>query len=311
MNKISMRDSFFTRLYDLAKNDKDIMVVSADMGAPALDRFRKDMGKQFINIGIAEQNLIAVASGLAKEGKKVFTYAIAPFITSRCYEFTKLNAGLMKIPIKLVGVGAGFGYDDSGPTHHTTEDISIMRSIPHLEIYSPSDSEMALGLVDIMYNSKNPSYIRLDREQMPNIADEFYKDRNFNEGFKELKKGKNICMVATGNMVHSALNISKYLGNGDIGVIDMYRVKPVSDSFKDNLSEYKQIVSLEEHLLNGGLGSIISETITDNNINTKLKRIGLKDFIYAYGGRKNIQTLCNIDEESIAKEISKLLDLIS
>ena len=306
MSKISMRDSFFTRLYDLAKNDKDIMVVSADMGAPALDRFRKDMGSQFINIGIAEQNLIAVASGLAKEGKKVFTYAIAPFITSRCYEFTKLNAGLMKIPIKLVGVGAGFGYDDSGPTHHTTEDISIMRSIPHLEIYGPSDSEMVLGLVDIMYNSKNPSYIRLDREQMPDIADEFYKDRNFNEGFKELKKGKDICIVATGNMVHSALNVSKDLGNGDIGVIDMYRVKPVSDNLKDNFTGYKQIVSLEEHLLNGGLGSIISETITDNNINTKLKRIGLKDFIYAYGGRNNIQTLCNIDEESIAKEIRKL-----
>jgi transketolase len=144
MNKdTSMRDAFFSKLYDLAKNDRDIMVVSGDMGAPALDKFRRDYGNRFINIGIAEHNMIAVAAGLAREGKKVYTYAIAPFISSRCYEFSKVDASLMRIPIKLVGVGAGFGYDDSGPTHHTTEDISIMRVLPNFEVFSPADSVIA------------------------------------------------------------------------------------------------------------------------------------------------------------------------
>jgi len=106
-DKISMRDSFWNRIYDIARKDRDVMLVAGDMGAPSIDKFREKLWDQYLNVGIAEHSMIACASGLAKEGKKPFTYAIGPFITSRCHEFTKLNGGLMGIPINLVGVGAG------------------------------------------------------------------------------------------------------------------------------------------------------------------------------------------------------------
>jgi len=303
-NKISMRDSFFDEIYNLAKEDKDIIVVSADMGAPALDKFRKDFGGQFINIGIAEHNLIAIATGLAAEGKKVFTYAIAPFITSRCHEFIKVDVSLMNIPINLVGVGTGFGYDDSGPTHHTTEDISIMRALPNLEILSPSDSVMAGAFAKLAYESKSPVYIRLERQIMPV---NYKESDSFERGFEELRRGDETVIISTGNMVHRALEVYEHFkGNQKIGVIDLYRLKPLNTDLKDTLSSYKRIISLEEHLLDGGLGSIISEIVTDNNLSVRLKRIGLKGYFYEYG-RDSIHKKTGLDKDSVREETEKLI----
>jgi transketolase len=302
--KTSMRDALFGTLYEKAKYDKDIVVVTADMGAPSLDAFRKDFPERFFNVGIAEHDMIAVATGLASEGKKVYTFAIAPFITSRCFEFTKLNAGLMKYPIKLVGVGAGFSYDDSGPTHHTTEDISIMRTIPHLEIYSPADSICAAKIAEKSVDSHAPAYLRLDRKVLPKI---YNKTDDFDKGFEEYISGKKVGIVTTGNMVHTALKVSKMFSQGTVGVIDLYRIKPINPEIAETFEQYKNIVSLEEHLLYGGLGSLVAELIMDKEVPVKLKRIGLKDFIYAYGGRENIQKICGIDEQSVYKEVRKLV----
>ncbi len=303
-----MRDTFWDRIYGLAKRDKNLVLIDADMGAPSLDKFRIDFnGRQYFSTGIAEQSMIALASGLAKEGKKVFTYAIAPFITSRCHEFTKLNCGLMKIPINLVGVGPGFSYDDSGPTHHLTEDISIMRAIPNLEIYCPSDNPAAEALAEKMYYSKNPTYIRLDREILPDLSG---RDESLVRGFREFGKG-DLAIVSTGNMVHTALEAkTHYSGKGiQIGVIDLHQLKPLSKEFKKNISQYKNLVSLEEHILDGGLGSIIAETIVDNDLPVKLKkRIGLSDYIYAYGGRENIQKSCGIDTSSVINKIDEFIN---
>jgi transketolase len=299
----SMRDALFGTLYEKAKEDKDIVVVTGDMGAPSLDQFRADFPERFFNVGIAEQNMIAVATGLASEGKKVYTFAIAPFATSRCYEFTKLNAGLMKFPIKVVGVGAGFSYDDSGPTHHTTEDISIMRTIPGLEIYCPADSVAAAKIAEMTVNSKSPSYLRLDRKVLPMI---YSKDEEFHGGFEEYISGEKVAIVTTGNMVHTALEVSAKF-NDLIGVIDLYRIKPVNPNLAETLKKYKRIITLEEHLLEGGLGSIIAEMVVDKDLPVKVKRIGLKSFIYAYGGREHIEEVCGIDADSVEKEVAKLV----
>ena len=250
--------------------------------------------------------LISIASGLALEGKKTYSFAIAPFASSRCYEFTKLNAGLMKIPIKIVGVGAGFGYDDSGPTHHTTEDISIMRAIPNLKLVSPSFSKMAEAFAEISYRDDSPYYIRLDRKVLPDLS-EYYAFDNFQTGFREIISGSNIAIVATGVTVHTALKVQKkLLEQGEkIGVIDLYRLKPINPEFKEILSKYKHIISLEEHLLDGGLGSILAEIIVDNHLNISLKRIGVKDYLYEYG-RDYIHQKYGLDADSVIKEIEKL-----
>jgi transketolase len=304
-DNLSMRDSFINEVYNFAKEDREVMIVSADMGAPSLDKFRIELGSQFLNVGIAEENMISVASGLASEGKKPYTIAIMPFTTSRCHEFIKLNLGLMKIPVRVIGIGTGFSYDDSGPTHHTTEDIAIMRAIPNLTIFSPSDSVSAAKIAKISYRENKPTYIRLDRKVQPLIYDE---NETFEAGFKELRKGFDICIISTGNMVSEAIKVAKKLEETGkiIGVIDLYRLKPINPEIIKILSKYQKIISLEEQLLDGGFGSIISELITDNSLQLKLKRIGLSNYIYCYGGRENIQKVCKIDADSVVKEIERL-----
>jgi transketolase len=304
MEKITMRDAFFNRLYELAKKDKKIIIINADMGAPALDKFRRNLSGQFINAGIAEANMVNVAAGLALGGKNVFIYAIMPFVTSRCYEMIKVNLSLMNIAVTAVGVGAGFSYEESGPTHHSTEDIAIMRALPNMTILSPADSVMAAHCADISSKLSGPGYVRLDRLVLPQI---YNQNEDFSAGLTNLKKGKDLYIIATGNMVHRAMEVSRQLANFkiDAGVIDLYRIKPVNlKLLLKNIQSVEALVTLEEHLIAGGMGSAVVELLTDNNVAMPVKRIGVQDkYYYAYGGRANIQALCGLDEASVTKKI--------
>lgn len=305
MKNVSMRDAFFDTLYEISKKDRNVIVISADMGAPSLDKFRRDLTPQFINIGIAEDNMVTVAAGLALSGKKVYIYAIMPFVTSRCYEMLKVDLSLMDIPITAVGVGAGFSYDDSGPTHHSTEDIAIMRALPNMTILNSSDSVMAAKFAELSYKLPGPSYVRLDREKLPLI---YKRNDDLSSGVTFFRNGSDICIISTGNMVHRALEIAAKLEKYsiDVGVIDLYRLKPVNkELLLESIEKTKSIVALEEHLVAGGIGSIIAEIMVDNNKVRPLKRIGIEDkYYYAYGDRKNIQSLCGLDRDSATTTIS-------
>ena len=307
----SMRDTFFNKLYDIAKKDRNVILVSADMGAPSLDKYRKDLASQYINVGVAESSMITTAVGLALSGKKVFVYAIIPFAISRCYEFIKLDISLMNTPITITGIGAGCSYNKAGPTHHAIEDISIMRVLPNFEILNCSDNAMAESFAKYAYESDNPVYVRLDRQDFPNKYDSL---ETFKDGFHELKEGEDVCIVATGNTVQSAMEVSGQIevitSRKDrklIGVIDLYRLKPVNVAYLvDCLSKYKYIITWEEHLLAGGLGSILSEIITDHNLPVKLKRIGIDNrYCYIYGSRENIQKQTRIDKDDVFYAIER------
>ena len=305
---ISQRDTFWNRVYEIAKENPDVVVVSADMGAPALDKFRKDLAAQYIGTGIAEQNTILVAAGLTLGGKKVFAYAIGPFITLRCYEQIKIELGAMNIPVTLVGVGAGFGYDDSGPTHHTLEDLSIMRILPNMKVHNITDSVMASAFADIACENKNPNYIRLDREVLPVIYQE---GTDFSKGLSVLKEGKDICIVATGNMVHRALEVAEDLKKYNVTakVIDLYTFPINEKMFLEAIEDAQKIVTIEEHTLPGGMGGAVAEVLADNQKFIPLKRIGLdlrKGYCYKYGGRESIRSLLGLDKDSIVKAILDL-----
>jgi len=304
MKTDSMRDAFFNSVYDVAKKNRDVVIVSADMGAPSLDRFIKDLSSQFINVGIAEANMVVVAAGLALSGKKVFIYAIMPFVTSRCYEMIKVDMGFMNIPITAVGVGAGFGYVESGPTHHSTDDIAIMRALNNMTILSASDSIMAGRFARMSCEIAGPSYVRLDREMLPPIYD---RKSNFDDGLACLKSGTDVCIVATGNMVHRAMEVSERLARRSIkaGVLDLYRLKPVNEKlFLQCIERSRRIVTLEEHFLIGGIGSIVAEILADNDKRVPLKRLGVQNrCYYVYGGRENIQALCGLDRGSVTETI--------
>ena len=305
----TMRDAFFDKLYELARSDPNVVLVDADMGAPSLDKFRKDLPAQFINVGIAEQNAISVASGLAFEGKKAFAYAIAPFITLRCYEQIKVNMCSMKIPVTAVGVGAGFSYEDSGPTHHTTEDIAIMRALSNITIINATDNVMASKCAEIACDSNDPMYVRLDREPLPVIYD---KKETFEDGVSCLKKGKDICIISTGNMVHKALEVADILKNEmlDVSVVDLYRLKPVNKKLLlEYINQSERIITLEEHLIDGGLGSIVAEVFVDNTVTIPMKRIAIPDkYCYTYGGREAIRRTIGLDTDSVVKTILNFAD---
>jgi len=309
MSNIAQRDAFWNRIYERALVDKNIIVVSADMGAPALDKFRRDLPGQFVNVGIAEQNGILISSGMTLTGKKVFVYAIAPFITLRCFEQIRVNSAIMNIPITIVGVGAGFGYEDSGPTHHMIEDIAVMRALPNLVINSISDSVMAAAFADISCDMRTTNYVRLDRMALPDI---YRKDNDFSKGLAVLKESKDYYIVSTGSMVHVALSVARRLAKKkvNIGVIDVYSIPVNEKGFVKAIKTAKKLITLEEHFLPGGFGSAICEVLYDSHHLIPVKRLGLtieKGYCYKYGGRNIIREYYGLNEDAVCKEVSTFI----
>jgi len=304
---IGMRDAFFDALYEIFKRDPKTVFLTADNGAPSLDKFAADMPDQFYTVGIAEQQLIGMACGIAFEGKKVYAYAIAPFITLRCYEQNKLDICAMNLPIVSIGVGRGYAYDIMGPTHHTVEDISIMRALPNLVIHNPADSIAARALARISYQDPSPQYIRFDRAGTPDV----YIDRevDFESGVIQLEQGEDVCIIATGIMVAQALKAREQLqAKGlKVGVVDLCRLKPINTEllFK-YLSGVSNVVTLEEHLLAGGMGSAIAEIFIDEGVSTPTLRIGQRDrFAFDMGGREHIWKTYGLDADGITERISE------
>lgn len=311
----TMRDVFIEQVYNRMFEDKTIFFLAADFGSPKLDAIRTDFSERFINVGIAEQNLINVAAGLALEGFTVYAYAIAPFLTMRAYEQIRNNLSLLshvhEINVNLVGVGAGLSYDVSGPTHHSVEDISIMRALPNISILSPSDWVLAESFVDYSIENKKPKYIRFDGKPLPNIYDS-KGAINLQHGFSELIEGEEICIISTGYMTHTALKAAeKLISDGmKIGVIDVFVIKPINASlFFQVLSKYKHIVTLEEAFINkGGLDSLVMSIMNEKGASLKLTNKGFKDsYVFDIGSREYLHRLNRIDAESIAEDIKDLL----
>src|SRR3989338_515232 len=230
----TMRDVYIEEIYKRMHYDDKIFFLCADFGAPKLDQLKNKFKKRFLNVGIAEQNLINISTGLALEGFTVYAYAIAPFLTMRAYEQIRVNLAMLsqlkEININLIGVGEGLSYDVSGPTHHCLEDITIMRLLPNFTVFSPSDWVLAKRFMDFSLQKKNPKYLRFDSKPLPQIYKETERIELKN-GFCQLRKGKKICLVATGYFSHKAVKIANMLDreNFDIGVIDVFLLKPLNE----------------------------------------------------------------------------------
>jgi transketolase len=305
-----MRDSFFNALFDLAKKDRGIILLTSDTGAICHDVFKKSLPGQYINVGIAEQNMVGLASGLALSGKCVYVYAIVPFVTMRCYEQIRIDICCMDLPVTIVGIGAGFDYSTLGPTHHGTEDLALMRALPRMAIYSPSDSRMADAFADLSYRQRRPQYIRLDREGSPAVYNNT-KNIDIQSGFHVLRGGRDVCIIATGRMVVSALQVARALSEGSIaaGVIDVFRLKPFNaEGIWQQVKNVKHVITLEEHFITGGLGTQIAELISLKQHAPVFKPIGIPhSFCREYGTRHYLQRMNRIDIDSVSMAIKKLV----
>ncbi len=300
------RDSFIAEIFKAAKKDKEICFLCADLGAQALDEFRDVLPDQFIHVGISEQNMVDIAAGLAIDGKKVFCYAMAPFVTLRCFEQIKVAIGHMNLPVTFIGVGVGFAYDDAGPTHYATEDIACMRSLAGIEILTPADDTSVVQMAKLCCEKPAFRYIRLDRKNLPEIYQG--KDIFTKQGFNVVREGKDIALVASGYMLHSALEVAKHFSEKgrELAVIDIFSLKPISPKVQEEFKKYKKLITLEEHFLSAGFGSAVLEYCADHELEVKIKRLGVADHYYfENGGRKYVHKLAQIDVPSLIEKIGK------
>jgi len=307
-----MRDSFLAEILQQMERGEKVFMLSADFGAPTLDVIRTKFPNQFINVGIAEQNLINVATGLGLEGYVVYAYAIAPFITMRCCEQIRVNLAILSqirpMNVNLIGVGAGFSYEVSGPTHHCLEDISIMRTFPNMEVNSPSDWVTVTALADHCLQTKTPKYLRFDSRPVAQIHSQV-STQDISNGFIELRKGHSVCLLSTGVLTHKAIAICDDLAKKGIsvGLIDMFKLKNFNE--KDlvaKMSGYKKIVTLEEGFIGkGGLDALVAQLVINNGLRVQFKAMGLKDnYIFHIGNREDLHERNDLGVGAILREIA-------
>jgi len=304
------RDVFIDELYEAASKDKDIVIISADFGAPALDRFRDDLPDQFIHSGISEQHMIDMAAGMALCGKKVYAYAMAPFLSLRCYEQIKAALSLMDLPVTLLSVGVGVGYADAGPTHYITEDLACLRALNGMEVVTTCDPESSREVARLTLSKPALRYIRLDRDpELPVYNGDF--SSAIDAGMHELHSGDDVCLVTSGYLMGRALATKNQLAEQGInaGVIDLFRIKPLNGgALRKILGRYKYVVTLEEQGLDGGFGSAVLEAVNDHGISTSIKRLGLPErYFFENGGRNYILDNNGLSVGDISKAVTDLL----
>jgi transketolase len=304
------RDVIIDEIYDFAEKNRDVFFMSADFGAPSLDKFRLNLPNQFIHSGISEQHMIDMAAGLALDGNKVYVYAMAPFITLRCLEQIKCSLAMMNLPVTILGVGLGLGYADAGPTHYLNEDIAIMNSIVNLNISSPSDVNSTKFIAQQTIENPKLRYIRMEKNNLHDIYPLSY---NFDkEGYEKINNidTNDICILSYGYMTHKAIEAQKKLSseNIEVSIYDIINIKPLSDSLIREISKYKKIITVEEQTLNGGFGSIIINALMRNGISNKnIKCLGLDDkYYFQNGGREFLLDQSGLSADSIYKTVKNL-----
>ncbi len=315
---IAMRDAFLDRICRAMAEDDQIFFTTADFGSPVVDRIREQFPKRYVNVGIAEQNLINVSAGLAIEGYKVFAYAIAPFITMRCYEQIRVNLALLSevrpINVNLIGVGAGYSYVVSGPTHQCYEDLAIMRALPNVTIYSPSDHIVASALFDRCLENTGPKYLRFDAQVLPVLYEPGLPD--LDRGFNVHRSDGNICFVATGYMVHTALKVADQLASAgvSIGVVDLFDISGyAADQLQAVLKPYDGIVTMEEGFHGcGGVDAMMFEFIARRGLSTRMLNIGVeRGYRFELGTRTDLHEQVGIGVQAVTKSVTEFVQTIS
>jgi transketolase len=314
---LPMRDVFLEKIWNEMSLDPLIFFVSADFGSPVLDKIREDFPNRFINVGIAEQNLINITAGLAIEGYKVFAYAIAPFITMRCFEQIRVSLALLSevrpMNVNLIGVGAGYSYVVSGPTHQCYEDITIMRALPNFQVLSPADHITTASLFDGCVATNGLRYLRLDAQVQPVLYP--LEPPVATDGFHLHKKGEKVCFIATGFMTHTAFKVSEEINkNGfKVGIIDIFDLTNFTkEGLKKVLESYSAIVSFEEGFRGrGGLDSMLFEFISESKLNLKTLSIGVDPgYSFELGSRNELHEKVGIGVQSSLKKVQPFVQAI-
>jgi transketolase len=293
-----MRNTFVDALVRRAASDERIFLVTPDMGFSVLERFRDRFPDRFLNVGIAEQNAIGVASGLALSGHLVYVYSIVPFVTMRCYEQVRNDVAYMRTQVRLIGIGGGLTYGPAGPTHHSIEDIAIMRALPNMTVCCPGDPVETRGIIERSFEFDGPMYVRLGKSGERNLH---VSDARIEIGKAvTMSQGGDAALITTGNTLEMGCETCARLRREGIGVLhlSMPTVKPIDEQAIQNiLASGMPLFTLEEHNVIGGLGSAVAEIVAESEGSVPFHRIGVPDiFVSWVGGQEFLREKCGMND---------------
>jgi transketolase len=300
-----MRTAFVKSLFKKAKKNKNIMLLTGDLGYSVFEEFMQTLPNQYINAGIAEQNMTGVAAGMAMEDKIPFIYSIVPFVTMRNFEQIRNDICYQNLNVKVVGVGAGFSYGTYGHTHHGLEDIGILRTLPNITILAPGDPMETAFAVEAALKINGPVYIRLGRAGEPMVHSK-KPVLHVGKGFL-LQEGRDITVIGTSTMLYTTQQVVKMLSEKNISVrfISMHTIKPLDkEIIIESAKKTKAIFTIEEHSLIGGLGSAVAEVLAEENTAVRFKRFAVPDrFTKTMGLRVHMLRANNLLPEQIVRDI--------
>lgn len=276
-----MRNNFALSLTKLAGENDDIVLLYSDSGNRLFNPFKAVAEERAINVGIAEANMISVAAGMALNGHQPVTYAITPFTSARNFEQIKVDVAYQNLPVVIVGTGSGLAYANLGPTHHSFEDIALMRTLPNMQIVCPADSIELQALLPQILASKKPTYLRIGKKREPDLVSH---DRDIILGQpNELTSGESVVILCSGLVTKVALAAQVELEqqNVSVKVVSFHTIKPLNTEYLQQIVEtFDHIVTIEEHALIGGFGSAVIEYFNDSGTQVQVKRFGIPDTFF-------------------------------
>lgn len=298
------RDAFIEEVKKRLETDKDIYFLSADFGAAALDSLREQYPDNFIHCGISEQAMIDIATGLALQGKKVFCYAMAPFISLRAIEQIKCGPSMMNLPIAILSVGIGIGYADAGPTHYITEDFACMRSILNLNVYTLADASSAKRLANQVLDNPELCYIRFDRHDQPELPVTNLKTDLFYRLIGDTVTQDKVLLIGSGKMSHLIAEVCKE--RSDVVGVDLIRAKPFPYTLGMLLEECGGVIVVDEQTPSGSLGAaVLEEMAKRNTLNKKVRILTLPEqYLFENGGREYLLKKHGLSKENIIQTLN-------
>ncbi len=304
-----MRDAFFQALAELAGDDDRVWALTGDLGIGLFDDFERAAPGRFLNVGIAEQNLVGVAAGLAYAGAIPFAYSIAPFVTSRPHDQIRVDVAMASANVKLVGVGGGVAYGYLGPTHHAIDDLALMRAMPGMTVLAPADPGEVRRATRAAFAIDGPVYLRLGKNGEP---DALPADASFVLGrATTLRDGADVTLASTGAALPEALTAAGALAAAGVEatVLHYGTVKPFDAAALVSAARRTgAVVTVEEHSIVGGLGSAAAEALAEHGAGARLRRVGVPDeFVHAVGSREHLMEHYGITGDGVAAAAIDLL----
>ncbi len=304
-----MRTTFMRALTELAAEDQRVVLLTGDLGWGTIERFAAAFPGRFLNVGVAEQNMAGLASGMARDGLVPYIYSIATFATMRGYEQFRNGAALHNLPVRLIGIGGGFAYGHAGPTHYALEDLAILRTQPSVAVIAPADSSQARAALWSMAGHPGPVYFRVDKNERPylsGLAGRFALGRP-----EPIRAGGEVLLLATGSITYEVLKAAELLAaagtSAAVAVMAHLPFEP-SAELVELLAGYPAVVTVEEASSAGGLGSLAAESIARGGLRCRLVPLGVaRPLPFASGSTAYMRRLVGLSPESIAQEAAAVI----